>query len=145
MKKDYIVFGLLFLFLSAVVYVTATLSTGRTTFFGRAANTGEVSLEGSKVFASPVIAKSGGQERIGITVFVLNTNGLGVPRQNVSLVCRDQKLCTDAGAVIFPTQPNTGEKGEAMFDISSPVPATIELQAAVAGRSIPQTVTVVFQ
>lgn len=145
LNKNTILFGVLFFFLAGVVYVTATLSTGNTVFFGRASNPGQVSPDACRLFASPVIAKAGGQEKIGITVFVLNGGGLGIPKQLVGLACKDQMLCQNANVAITPMQPNTGEKGDAMFEVTSPVPGTFELQAVVASQTIPQTVTVVFK
>lgn len=144
MKKSTVVYVLLAFFLAGVIYVTATLSTGRTTFFGQTAGEGVLNPANSYVFGSPLSAKSGG-EKIRITIFALDGQGKGLSQKRALVACKDPSICQNAGVAFSEVQPATDNLGQAIFDLSSPVPGKFELQASVEGGIIPQTVTVVFQ
>lgn len=144
MKKSTVIYVLLAFFLGGVVYVTATLSTGRTTFFGKAAGEGVLNPANSYVFGSPLSAKSGG-EKIRITIFALDGQGKGLPQKRVMVSCKDPTVCQNAQVAFSEVQPATDNLGQAIFDLTSVVPGKFELQASVEGGIIPQTVTVTFQ
>lgn len=145
MSKKVLLYSTLTLFVVAVVYVTVTLSTGRTAFFGRALTPGLINPENSYVFASPLTAKADGQDKIRVTIFALDGQGKGSPNKVVTLNCKEQTLCQNAGMVFSSVQPNTDSLGQAIFDVSSPMAGKYELQASVTGLQIPQTVSVIFQ
>ena len=97
-----------------------------------------MSLENSYVFASPTSALSDGSSMIRITVFLLNTVGLGVSQERISLKV--------AGNVnIAQTQPLTDTTGRAIFDLTSSSPGRYKITAEAEGVSLPQTVSVDFQ
>ncbi len=145
MKKGTVLYVTLGFFLVGVVYVLANLSMGRTNFFGRALTPGAIFPEACRVFASPVISKAGGMDRIRVTVFVLDDTGKGVPNKKVDLNCKDETLCQTAAVTFSPVQSNTDNTGQAIFDLSAQSSGSFELQAGVGSQLIPQTVTVVFQ
>ena len=142
--KGTLLYVFLALFLIIVIYVVANLSAGRTTFFGRASQAGIFNSTNSVVFGSPLSGRAGG-DKIRITVFALDDTGKGVPNKSVSLNCKDLVICQNSGIIFSPVQPGTDNTGQAIYDLSSPVPGSFELQAGVGGLSVPQTVTVVFK
>jgi len=144
MKKESVIYITLGFFLIAVIYVTGTLSAGRTNFFGRASGEGIFNPANSYVFASPLTAKTNG-EKVRISVFALDGQGKGLSKKRVIITCKDQIVCQNAKAVVSDVQPTTDSLGQALFDFSAPVPGKFEIQASVDGGMIPQTVMVSFQ
>ncbi len=145
MKKVTVIYATLGFFLVGVVYVLVSLSMGRTNFFGKALTRGVIFPEACRVFASPVISKAGGMDRIRVTVFVLDDTGKGAINKKVDLDCKDKTLCQTAGVTFSSVQSNTDNTGQAIFDLSAQSSGSFELQASVGSQSIPQTVTVVFR
>jgi len=135
----------LILILLLVLYLIGT----RTSFFNMASSvtttttvtpatpTTSVAIENSYMFASPLKAASGGQEKIRITVFVLDGKGAGVSGKSVS-------LGNIQGLSVFPVQPLTDTLGRAIFDVSSLNPGNFEVSALVGSLVLPQKVTITF-
>ena len=144
MKKNTIIYVLLLLFLLGVAFVVLSLSTGRTTFFGKASGAGVFNSTNSYVFASPLSVRAGG-DKIRVTVFALDDQGRGVSKKNVMVNCKEPANCQSLGVSITEAQSQTDTLGRALFDVSSSVAGKFELQVAVEGSVIPQTVTVNFQ
>lgn len=78
----------------------------------RAYISGSFSKENSYVFASPLQAKANGQEKIRVTVFVLDDRGIGVMGKKVFLE-KNKHL------KIEEIQALTDNFGKSYFDISS--------------------------
>lgn len=140
-KSLIIIVFLLLALLSSLFLVFRT-----TIFFGKAAtgNLSSVTLENSYLFASPLSAKASGsnlsadrREQIRLTVFLLDSRGVGVPNQPVSLII-------PTSVFLNPVQPTTDEVGKAIFDLSSSVTSRFEVAATTNGHLLPQKVTVVF-
>lgn len=111
----------------------------RVSFVGKARETAtEVWLENSYVFASPLTAQGNGKEKIRITVFILNNQGLGIAGKLV-LLTQNNQLKVDG------VQGVTDSLGRAFFDVSSDVAGEYLIEALVDGRKIPQTVKVSFR
>lgn len=127
---------LLILFLILGIYLVRT----RTNIAPRAkeSNVGTIiSLENSYIFASPVRARSGG-ELIRVTVFVLDSQGLGVFDKKVSLGNSSGPLNISA------IQELTDESGKAIFDVGSNTSGTYYIESSVDGQSLPQKVKITF-
>lgn len=144
MKKSNILYVFLVIFLIGVAYIVLTLSTGTTSFFGKAAGSGVFTAANSYLFASPLTGRING-DKIRVTVFALDGQGKGVAAKPVSINCKDLAVCQQNGIILTPVQPETDTLGQAIYDISSPKVGKFELQAIVSGVVIPQTVTVTFQ
>lgn len=113
----------------------------RTSLFGRAytpASGGAVSVENSYLFASPLSARADGQEKIRLTVFLLDSQGRGVAGEAVFLG-QDERLS------IYPTQPLTDELGRAFFDISATAAGEYLMEARVGSKVLPQKVKLTFR
>jgi hypothetical protein len=80
-----------------------------------------VSINNSYLFASPVRAKAGG-DLIRVTVFLLDDSGRGVFGKKIILKSLDN-------VYINPIQDTTDETGKAIFDISSEVVGTYNLDS----------------
>mgnify|MGYP001152381121 CR=1 FL=1 len=89
------------------------------------------SVDNSYLFVSPLRAKANGQEKIRITVFVLNSQGLGVLGKEVFL-SRDPSLSIDI------VQGQTDNFGKAVFDVSSTKAGEYYLEVSVDGQRLPQ-------
>ena len=129
-----------------ILILSFTIANSRTSFFGRAASTtslskfaGNLSLENSYLFASPISALSDGQSVIRITAIVLNDQGLGVASQQISL------KVIGSGVTINPIQPVTDTFGRAIFDLTSSAPGNYTISAGVSNTTLPQTVSILFR
>ena len=131
----------LFLLLFLILVLIASLSlVFRTTIFkGRAATIPSSStvLENSYLFASPIQAKADGEQLIRVTVFLLDSQGLGVSNQKVSLTY-------PTNLTLKNTQDITDDYGKTIFDLSSSTPGKHTISAQTNGQTLPQTVTLVF-
>lgn len=114
----------------------------RTTFFGRAFSSleasGEVVLENSYLFVSPLSAQAGGKEKIRLTAFLLDNQGRGVANQAVFLG-QNEKL------EITIVQGITDNLGRAYFDIAAFSPGDYYLEARANNQIIPQRVKLNFK
>lgn len=99
-------------------------------------NTG-ISFDNSYLFASPLKA-SVGVERIRITAYILDGQGIGVSGKEVSL------SASDVFIHIYSVSPTTDDSGRATFDISSDKPGTFVIEALVGGKKLSQKVSVTF-
>ena len=141
LKKSLPFIVILFFLFSLLIFVVASFITSqRTSFFGKATSGPEdtqVSSENSYVFASPLQAQAANVEKIRVTIFILNGQGLGVPGKTVS-------LNNVSGININTTQSVTDSYGKAIFDISADNGGKYTITARVGLTTLPQTVTVSF-
>ena len=133
-KRYWVIFIILIIALIASVSLVL-----KTTIFGSKAATvsSSVVLENSYLFASPIQAKADGQEKVRITVFLLDGRGLGVPNQTVI-------LNTPSQVTVKESQNITDTSGKAIFDLSSNIIKTFNISAQVGNKVLPQQVKVVF-
>lgn len=143
MNKKSFLYIFLFVFLLVVAYIVLTLSAGRTNFFGRASGSGVLTATNSYVFASPLSARKG--DKIRVTVFALDGQGRGVPNKGVLINCKDLTACRTGGVMFTDVQSQTDTLGQAIFDVVAARDGQYEIEAQVAGITIPQTVTITFQ
>src|SRR3989338_1283099 len=102
------------------------------TFIGRASvfrNT--FSIENSYVFISPLRAKADNQEKIRLTVFVLNDQGLGVQGKKVTINTANQLN-------IEVIQVLTDSVGKAVFDITSANVGQFYLKVLIEDKALLQ-------
>ena len=101
-------------------------------FVGRASVTpASFSIENSYIFLTPLRAKADNQEKIRLTVFVLNNQGLGVLGKSVV-------LGQDPNLKIEGIQIQTDNYGKAIFDIAASKPGDYFLEVKVDGQILPQ-------
>jgi len=131
-----IVFFILLIFglITAVFLVTQT-----SIFKSRASNTNShlPVKENSYLFASPIQAKADGQEKIRITVFLLDSNGLGVSQQAVTLKFPSTLL-------LETLQSTTDDFGKATFNLSSTTPGKFEISASTPNFALSQKINLLF-
>lgn len=110
-----------------------------TRFFGSRASMNQVaiSVDNSYVFVAPLVAKADGQQKQRVTVFVLNSQGLGVYAKKVNLTVNPSVLMT-------PVQPTTDQTGKAVFDYSSTLPGDYYLEVQIDEVTLPQKVHLSF-
>lgn len=121
--------------------VSVYLVGNRTRFIGSAYNpggSGQVNLDNSYVFASPLRASSGG-EQIRITVFVLDSKGKGMAGRKVVLGQKNDNI------IIASITPTTSEIGMAVYDISAKSPGLYVIEGTVDGVLLPNRVSVTFE
>ena len=128
-----IIFLLLALGISLTLVFRTTIFTNRATFYG---NTNPV-LKNSYLFASPLQANTKTQEKIRITVFILDNQGLGVANQKVSITPLPN-------LDIENIQDTTNEVGQAVFNLSSSTPGKYIIQAQLGSSQIPQSISITF-
>lgn len=97
----------------------------------RATSTGSISTENSYLFASPLRARANAQEKIRLTVFILNGQGLGVQGKVVT-------VSSNPNLKIDLIQPTTDQFGKAVFDIASTLVGEYYLQVQVEGQNLSQ-------
>ena len=130
---------LLIIFLLLALGISLTLVFRTTILINRAAVYSDQTpvLQNSYLFASPLQANSKNKEKIRITVFVLDGQGLGVSNQLV-------KLSSSPSLSIENIQPLTSETGQAIFNISSQSPSNFQITAKIGNHQIPQSISVTF-
>jgi hypothetical protein len=135
----YIVSGI---FLSVVVIIVSVfLAMNKTSFLSKAAETssaGLLSRENSYVFASPVVAQADKTSVIRITVYLLNSQGLGFAGQKVD-------LASSRPLIMKPISPVTDSFGIATYDVSSASPGSYTVSVEASGITLPQTVSISFR
>lgn len=136
MKRILAIASLFVLVLGLVIAVFLVLK--QTQLSGKAVQTGIFSPENSYLFASPLSAAANGQEKIRVTIFLLDTEGRGLPDKLVFLG-QDSRL-----TITFVQNP-TDSYGRAIFDLSSGFPAEYLIEAQAEGKILPQRVKVSFR
>lgn len=89
------------------------------------------SVDNSYIFLTPLRAKANRIEKIRLTVFVLNNQGLGVLGRNVD-------LSVDPSLIKEAIQARTDNFGKAIFDISSTSAGDYFLEVRVDDTLLPQ-------
>ncbi len=95
------------------------------------------SVDNSYVFITPLRARANGQEKIRVTVFVLDDQGLGVMGKKVV-------LAPNEALNIENIQALTDNFGKAYFDVSSSKVGEYFLEVTVDAESLKQTSHLVF-
>ena len=95
------------------------------------------SIDNSYVFSTPSQARANGQEKIRLTVFVLNNQGLGVLGKKV-------QIQPNSALIIDAIQGSTDNYGKAYFDISSTKPGQYDLEIKIDDKALNQKTHLVF-
>lgn len=107
-------------------------------FIGRASVTQtQFSINNSYLFLTPLRAKANGLEKIRITIFLLNDQGLGVLGKKV-------KLSQSPNIKQESIQEFTDEYGKSFFDVSSNVAGEYFLDVEVDSVVLPQKARLSF-
>jgi uncharacterized alpha/beta hydrolase family protein len=112
----------------------------QTTIFSSQANNTNSHLpvkENSYLFASPIQAKADGQEKIRVTVFLLDSNGLGVSQQKVMLQ-------VPSALQVETLQSITDDLGKATFNLSSTLPGKYAISASTSTLNLNQKINLLF-
>jgi len=81
-------------------------------FSGRASTVqGSFSVENSYIFVTPLKGKANSNERVRITIFILDDKGLGVAGKTVT-------LAQDPGILVDSNQAITDSLGKVTFDVA---------------------------
>lgn len=136
MKRFVIFFVILLLVLFSFVVVFGLYEVK---FFNTRADVSQASfsIDNSYIFSTPSQASASGQEKIRLTVFVLNSQGLGVLGKKV-LIEADSSLTIDT------IQGSTDNYGKAYFDISATKPAQYFLEIKIDDKALNQKAHLVF-
>lgn len=125
---------LLVLLLSLSIFANVRLI-----IFSRASSTGvDFSVENSYLFASPLEARANGQEKIRVTVFVLNREGRGMSNQQI-LLNKSPEL------VLEQINSLTDTYGRAVFDLSTTKPGEYMIAATLEGKSLGESLKIIFK
>ena len=115
------------------------LSRQQIIFKGQASPGKTYSLQNSYIFGSPLTAAANGQEKIKVSVFLLNQQGSGIENKQINL------RATPTGLDIETAQDTTDKTGQAIFYVSAKSPGRFQVSAQIDGQTLPQTVTVNFR
>jgi hypothetical protein len=121
-----------------LLILSLSIAKNRVSILSRAYGSGNVEIANSYIFASPIKAKAGTEERIRLTAFILDSQGKGVFGKTVIVGQSDQ-------IKVIPIQPTTDDLGKAIFDITSSVVGYYVIEASVDGKVIPQRVGATFE
>jgi hypothetical protein len=135
MTKKIILITFLILGLAGALFIV----TQTTIFKSRASNTNDhlPVKENSYLFASPIQAKADGKEKVRITVFLLDSQGLGVSKQLITLK-------TPSAIEVETLQGLTDDLGRATFNLSSSVPGKFEISASAPTLNLSQKINLLF-
>ena len=107
-------------------------------FTGRASvSQASFSIDNSYIFSTPSGARANGQEKIRLTVFILNNQGLGVMGKKIF-------IGTDPALNIEAIQGLTDSYGKAYFDISSTKPAEYFLEIKADDTALKNKAHLIF-
>lgn len=136
MKKN-IIFVLIVFFL--VLFLSFIFWFYEAKYFVSRADIAKVSfsVDNSYLFITPLRARANGEEKIRITVFLLNEQGLGVFGKKVSL---EQNNNLQVNII----QNITDEHGKAFFDVSSNVQGEYSLEIEADKIILPQKANLSF-
>lgn len=95
------------------------------------------SIDNSYIFNTPSQARANGQDKIRLTVFILNNQGLGVLGKKIF-------VGTDSSLNIEVIQGITDNYGKAYFDISATKAAEYFLEIKVQDEALNQKAHLVF-
>lgn len=95
------------------------------------------SIDNSYVFVTPLRAKADGKDKVRITVFVLNNQGIGVSNKKITLNNTGVSLIT-------PLQSTTDSLGKAIFDVASVNQGEYFIEVGVEGALLPQKAHITF-
>lgn len=107
------------------------LSSGQFTVGRASVTVQDVSVDNSYVFVTPIRAKANNDEKMRITVFVLNNQGIGVLGKKVILT-------THKNLVIDQVQAVTDTFGKAIFDVSTGTAGEYYLDVRIDTQILPQ-------
>jgi len=111
----------------------------RLIIFSRASSTGvDFSVENSYLFASPLEARANGQEKIRITVFVLNREGRGMSNQQIILSKSPELVLEQINSL-------TDTYGRAVFDLSTSKPGEYMVGATLEGKALGESLKIIFK
>lgn len=121
------------------IILTVYLISQTTIFSGKATNNNShlPNKENSYLFASPLQAKADGLEKIRITVFLLDSDGIGVNQQKVI-------LNTSPNIQIESLQSITDDTGKAIFNLSSNTTGKYSLSASTSTLNLTQKINLLF-
>lgn len=123
---------ILFLFLSLFWLYEAKV------FIGKAnVSSSAYSINNSYVFISPLKALGNGMEKIRLTIYILNDQGMGVQGKRI-------EFNSASKLDIEQIQATTDQYGKAFFDISSKVKGEYYLDVFVEGVLLPQKAHLFF-
>ena len=130
MKKN--IFFLI-LFIAILIGFSAFFGLYNVQFFSSRASikVTQFSLDNSYIFVTPLRARASGQEKIRLTVFLLNDQGLGVQGKNIV-------LGQNEALNIENIQALTDNYGKAYFDISSTKVGEYYLKVTVDNTALKQ-------
>lgn len=97
----------------------------------------DISVDNSYVFTNPLKAQSDGKDKIRITIFILNGQGLGVLGKNVT-------MNTNENLKFDVIQQSTDSTGKVLFDVSSTVPGEYYLDVSIDQVKLPQKARLTF-
>jgi len=95
------------------------------------------SVDNSYVFITPLRAGATGQEKIRVTVFILNNQGLGV-------LGKRAQLGQDPSLQIETIQGITDQFGKAVFDVSTTKKGEYYLEVTAEGQKLNQQAHLTF-
>lgn len=135
MKKSLLVSGVLLLILLLLLSLFANI---RLILFSRATSTGSYSAENSYLFASPLVAKANNTDKIRVAVFLLDSQGKGVPNTEI-------RLNKSPNLVIEQVNSLTDSYGRAIFDLATNVSGQYPIEAIVNNTKIGEGITIRFE
>lgn len=98
------------------------------------------SPDNSYIISVPNKAKGDGSQKIRVTVFILNGQGLGVLGKKIEITNPDA-----ANITIDSAQPITDVLGKSYVDIASKNPSEFYLEIKVDGTILPQKAHLLFE
>lgn len=130
MKKTLIFLGILLL---VVALFAVAFGLYEVKYFASRADVSQASfsVDNSYIFSTPSQARANGQEKIRLTVFVLNNQGIGVLGKKIT-------FSTNPDLNIETIQGLTDNYGKAFFDISATKAAEYYLNVLVDGTALNQ-------
>jgi hypothetical protein len=97
----------------------------------------DFSAENSYVFMNPRTAQANGEDKIRVTIMILNGNGLGV-------MGKKPQITVDQKVVVSAVQDTTNNLGEVIYEFSSSTPGDYYMTVKIEDTVIPQKAPLSF-
>jgi len=131
---------LLFIIILLAGLTVSIVLVSRTAIFSPRATSSKqnaINIQSSYLFASPLTAKADGNEKVRLTIFLLDNRGIGVPQKKVD-------LSLPSAVHTIDIQSTTDDTGKAIFDAYSTTPGSFEITAQISSIRLPQKVRITF-
>lgn len=135
-KKTLIIVLAVVLGMGLIMYLAVSVVPNVLVTLSKASSYGKLSLNNSLLIGEKILANSDGVDTCVVNVFLLDVDGKGIPKKNVTLNGMDN---------IKPISAVSDKDGKVTFNMASTIEGQFTLTAVVDGSQMVKKITVTFR